>query len=261
MLTDKFVYKDFWQAHCQSYMVIHDWVRLGEFNRINFNIKSEAIDRLNELMADNMPVFRNEDQFDLLVNFAIGSPDYRDMLEKVDPSYRAFTGDRGFFVFSYTKLLLRDTLHGYFEEFRELWREQKKKDNAYRRDKVFLYSPMDLKRQIYTWICDWIIDEDIDDIVSYPDILMNDRLESIINKNRELYLDPMLLNPLMSFIVLDNPYFSHPSSFRLPAMDKPDDIPEALKRIWVALFREVLIENFAEFKGMRTLRRRMNDRV
>lgn len=260
MLIDKFVYMSLWQVDSQAYMVIHDWIGLGMFSRTNFNIESEAIDRLNELITENMPIFRNEDQFDILVDFAIGIPDYRDMLEKVDPSYRTFTGDKGFFVFSYTKLLLRETLHAYYEEFRTLWRKRKSTHNEYEREQADLYCIMGLKKQIYKWICDWIIDTDIDDITRYQDISVIDRLDSIIGSNMERYMDSI---DLMQLIRIADGYlsFQYPSSYMFPSIENKEDMVKVIKKIWVTLFRDVFIENFAEFRGMMVLRRRINERI
>lgn len=260
MLIDKFVYMSLWQVTSQAYMVIHDWIRLGMFSRINFNIESEAIDRLNELVTENMPIFRNEDQFDLLVDFAIGIPDYRDMLEKVDPSYRYFTGDKGYFVFSYTKLLLRDRLHAYYEEFRALWRKRKSTHNEYEREQAVLYCIIDLKKQIYKWICDWIIDTDIDDITRYQDISVIDRLDGIIGSNMERYMDSIDFTQL---IRIADGYlsFQYPSSYTFPYIESKEGMVEVMKKIWVTLFRDVFVENFAEFRGMMALRRRINERI
>lgn len=260
MMIDKFVYTDFWRVHCQAYMVIHDWIRLGMFSRTNFNIESEAIDRLNELVTENMSIFRNADQFELLVDFAVGIPDYRDILEKVGPDYRTFSGDKGYFVFSYTKLLLRETLHSYFEEFKGIWRKQKSTYNEYEEEQVDLYSIMGLKKQIYKWICDWIIDTDIDDITMYQDISVLGRLDSIISSNRERYIDSMKLEPLMR-IVIGYPSFQYPSSYTFPPINSKEDMVGVMKQIWVTLFRDVFVENFAEFRGMMALRRRINERV
>lgn len=260
MLIDKFVYTDLWLVRCQAYMVIHDWIRFGMFSRINFNIESDAIDRLNELVTENMPIFRNEDQFGLLVDFAIGIPDYRDMLEKVDPSYRSFTGDKGYFVFSYTKLLLRDMLHAYYEEFRALWRKRKSTHNEYEREQADLYCIIGLKKQIYKWICDWIIDTDIDDITRYQDISVIDRLDGIIGSNMERYMDSI---DFMQLMRIADGYlsFQYPSSYTFPSIESKEDMVEVMKKIWVTLFRDVFIENFAEFRGMMALRRRINERV
>ena len=260
MLIDKFVYMSLWQVKSQAYMVIHDWIRLGMFSRTNFNIESEAIDRLNELVTENMPIFRNEDQFGLLVDFAIGIPDYRDMLEKVDPSYRTFTGDKGYFVFSYTKLLLRDMLHAYYEEFRALWRKRKSTHNEYEREQADLYCIIDLKKQIYKWICDWIIDTDIDDITRYQDISVIDRLDGIIGSNMERYMDSIDFTQL---IRIADGYlsFQYPSSYVFPYIENKEDMVRVMKKIWVTLFRDVFIENFSEFRGMMALRRRINERI
>lgn len=260
MIINEFVYVDLWQVYCQAYGLIRDWIGLGEFSITNFNIESEVVYRLNELMAFYRSVFMNADQFEPLINYAMTTPDSRDMLKKIDPSYESFTGDKGFFVYRFSKLLLQETLHSHFDEFKTLWRNRKRIHNEYVSEKVDLYSYRDLKSQIYDWICDWIIDEDSDEIVSYSDISLLDRLDDVIDKNRERYIDTEHLMPLMR-LIYNMPSFKYPSSFMLPTIVKPEDVPDILRKIWIVLFREVLIENFAEFKGMRTLRRRINTRI
>lgn len=127
MIIDKFVYNDLRQVACQVYMIIHDWIKRGEFSFTDFSVESNVVCRLDGLLWFYRPTFTDADQFESLINCAIAIPEYKNMLEKVDPSYKSFTGDKGSFVYRFIKLLFQEILHKNFDEFKTLWVEQRKR--------------------------------------------------------------------------------------------------------------------------------------